>query len=153
MSTKYTSTRTGNAGKTFLYIPVRCAIELMNMTFGHENWSNEINTIENYMDEEDPDTGYCRIGYRMKCKVMVTKSDGTTFFHENVGGAYNTGYDYGSITTNTYKAAASDALKRAISLFGIATGSMLDDEHLNDTDNHDITKKRKHEKTFLKTKK
>mmetsp|Transcript_8727 Transcript_8727/g.12046 ORF Transcript_8727/g.12046 Transcript_8727/m.12046 type:complete len:267 (-) Transcript_8727:794-1594(-) len=125
------SYRAGPGGQKLAYIETWKAIEMANEIFGYNGWSSSvINLSQDYIEEEN---GKVQCG--VSAVVRIQLKDGT--YHEDVG--------YGSAENQKSKAAAlekakkeavSDALKRALRLFGNHLGnSVYDKEHLKNVKN------------------
>lgn len=121
---EYISSRTGPAGQKVHYLAADKVINLANEVLGFNGWSSAIQNIQiDFVDEAQ--NGKISLG--LSVIVRVTLKDGT--FREDVG--------YGHIENCKGKAAAfqkakkegtTDALKRALRLFGNVLGNCIHDK-------------------------
>ncbi|KAJ1975179.1 DNA repair protein rad52 [Dimargaris xerosporica] len=115
------NTRTAFGGTRLTYLEGWRAIGLANKLFGFNGWSSQvIDTTVDFCDVT-PDN---RFSLGLSCTVRVILKDGT--FHEDIG--------YGSIDNARTKAlafekakkeAVTDAMKRALRMFGNCLGNCL----------------------------
>lgn len=125
MSPEFVSHRVGPGGRQLPYVSVGDAVNIANEMFGHDGWSSEIrnSTVTNSERSED---GRGTWSVSATAVVRVTLA-------EQAGGSFREGLGCGSVKSpdkpqafeNAQKEAASDGLKRALSLFGNATGNSL----------------------------
>ncbi|KAJ1973199.1 DNA repair protein rad52 [Dimargaris verticillata] len=115
------NTRSAFGGTRLTYLEGWRAISLANELFGFNGWSSQvIDTTVDFCDVT-PDN---RFSLGLSCTVRITLKDGT--FHEDIG--------YGSIDNARTKAlafekakkeAVTDAMKRALRMFGNCLGNCL----------------------------
>ncbi|KAF7729559.1 DNA repair protein rad52 [Apophysomyces ossiformis] len=115
----------GNHCGRLTYIEGRTAINLANQIFGFNGWCTEVKSqTVDFVDINDQG----RVSVGISAIVRVTLRDGT--FHEDVG--------YGSAENSRNKVAAfekakkeatTDAMKRALRMFGNALGNCLYDKN------------------------
>ncbi|PRP83753.1 hypothetical protein PROFUN_09085 [Planoprotostelium fungivorum] len=117
--------RTGAGSQSVGYLEAWRAIELANEIFGYDGWSSSvINLSQDFLEGE---------GQRFSCGisavVRVQLKDGS--FHEDVGYGTADNMKKGLAIEKAKKEAISDALKRALRLFGNRLGnSVYDKEHM-----------------------
>lgn len=119
----HVSHRRAHSG-SLAYIEGFRAIELANAIFGFDGWSCEVRAMTEDYVTASADGGRWSAGY--SCTVRVTLRDGT--FREDVGyGESAAQPQQGAAREIARKSASTDALKRALRLFGRALGLCLYD--------------------------
>jgi len=114
--------RTLNKGGARLtYIPQAEIVNRLNKVFGVDNWTSE--TVDTYRDHHDPDWVIARV--RLTATTYTDTADGVavkTFSRDGIGGQKIKRTKSGDIVDlgDEFKGAASDALKKAATLLGIA---------------------------------
>ncbi len=117
-STNLLSTRSGPQGKTVTFLSGPAAIQAANNVFEYNGYS--VSILKDPWVPAECTKSSNSITYL--CKVRVTLLDGSGSFRENIGGdtGYMSGSDHDTMVLNTQKMAVTDAVKRALSLFGPA---------------------------------
>ncbi len=119
----HVSHRRAHSG-SLAYIEGFRAIELANAIFGFDGWSCEVKHMAEDFVTASQDGHKWSAGY--SCTVRVTLRDGT--FREDVGyGESQMQPQQGAAREIARKSASTDALKRALRLFGRALGLCLYD--------------------------
>ncbi|CAO3599712.1 unnamed protein product [Absidia cylindrospora] len=110
-------------GAKVMYIQGRSAINLANEIFGYDGWSSEIrNSLVDFVDESD--SGQFTVA--VVTTVRITLKDKN--YHEDVGyGIAENCKSKAAAFGRARKEAATDAMKRALRLFGNALGNCLYD--------------------------
>jgi hypothetical protein len=103
-------TRTGSGGRQLAYIQAQTVMDRLDEAVGPENWWTEIQMAESWV----------------KCRLTIRFPDGMTLMREGIGG-----YPDMPAEEDRVKGAASDALKRAGVLFGVARN--LYEDHVPDS--------------------
>ena len=122
---EYLSTRPGGGGgQKVHYITAEKVIGLANDVFGFNGWSSSIVNFQvDYIDELPQQ----RVNLGMSVVVRVTLRDGT--YHEDVGyGHIENAKGKAAAFEKTKKEATTDALKRALRLFGNVLGNCVYDK-------------------------
>ncbi|CDH52014.1 dna repair and recombination protein rad52 [Lichtheimia corymbifera JMRC:FSU:9682] len=121
---EYLSTRPGPGGAKLTYIEGRNAIELANEVFGYDGWSSEVrNQHVDYCEVDEH--GRYQIG--VSAIVRVTLKEGN--YHEDCGYGFSEGVKQkGASLEKARKEACTDALKRALRMFGNAMGNCIYDK-------------------------
>lgn len=121
------STRTGGGKAKMYYVEAHSAINFANYIFDYNGWSSSIK--EFCMDYMEDKGGRWFVG--LSCIVRIMLKDGS--YHEDVGyGSCANMPDRGAALEKAKKEASSDALKRALRLFGNGLGNCIyDKEYLN----------------------
>ncbi|TPX49039.1 hypothetical protein SeLEV6574_g01717 [Synchytrium endobioticum] len=119
------SHRPGPSGSKVPYIEQNKAIQIANEVFGFNGWSSSVvDMTADYVDIDD--SGRISIGISVICRV--TLKDGA--FHEDCGyGQAQHHRDKGQAFDKAKKEACTDALKRALRLFGNPLGNCLSDKN------------------------
>ena len=121
---EYLSTRPGGGGAKVHYITAEKVIGLANEVFGFNGWSSSIVNFQVDYIEELPQQ---RVNLGMSVAVRVTLRDGT--YHEDVGyGHIENAKGKAAAFEKTKKEATTDALKRALRLFGNVLGNCVYDK-------------------------
>ncbi|KAI7867597.1 hypothetical protein BDF14DRAFT_1802630 [Spinellus fusiger] len=120
---EFLSRRPGPGGH-YTYIEGWMAIDLANQIFGFDGWSSEIRSLTvDYLDE----VGDQKYNVSVTAQVRVTLKDGT--HHEDVGsGSAENVRIKSAALEKARKEAVTDALKRALRLFGRALGNCIYDQ-------------------------
>eukprot|EP00948_MAST-09A_sp_MAST-9A-sp1_P001586 g1586.t1 len=126
--------RKGPGGQRLTYIEGWRAVSLANNIFGFNGWSSEIMKIDIISCErtEGRNTGGRGTWEVCACAmVRVTLQDGT--YHDDVGLSTANNSKKSAALEQSQKAAVTDAIKRALRLFGDALGnSVYNREHLTE---------------------
>ena len=117
------SQRNGPGGKKLSYITSYEVFAIANSIFGSDGWLNEV--VSTSVEHDARDGDFYDITIRCEAKVTVLWPGGTSSTHANVG--YGHGHDRkrGAAHESAGKEAYTDAIKRALVLFGHATGLCL----------------------------
>ena len=109
------------------YVETHAVINFANYVFDYNGWSSSIKEFHlDYLEEKG---GRWSVG--ASCIVKIMLKDGT--FHEDVGyGSCANMPDRGNALEKVKKEAASDALKRALRLFGNGLGNCIYGEKKKD---------------------
>lgn len=116
--------RSNGTGGNVAYLEGWRAINLANEIFGFNGWSSEILQIKTEFSETDSN-GRHTVG--VSCRVRISLRDGT--FHDDIG--YGSGENQRSKATcydKAYKESVTDAMKRALRLFGNRLGNCTYDK-------------------------
>ena len=101
------------------YLQTSTVINLANGIFGYKGWSSSVTELwENYSDHVNGRWSIC-----YSAKVKVELQNGT--FHEDVGTGSGLSANRADALDQAQKTACSDALKRAIRMFGDGLGNNL----------------------------
>ncbi len=121
---EYLSTRPGGGGQKVHYITAEKVIGLANEVFGFNGWSSSIVNFQvDYIDELPQQ----RVNMGISVVVRVTLRDGT--YHEDIGyGHIENAKGKAAAFEKTKKEATTDALKRALRLFGNVLGNCVYDK-------------------------
>ncbi|CAG8455559.1 uncharacterized protein OCT59_017481 [Rhizophagus irregularis] len=122
---EYVSSRPGPGGGKVIYLEGWKAMNLANDVFGFNGWSSSIVDITVDFVDCNHDTGKFSIGVAVTCRV--TLKDGT--FHEDIGyGSCDNLKSKAGAFEKAKKEAATDALKRALRMFGNLMGNCMYDK-------------------------
>ncbi|CAI2182495.1 14510_t:CDS:2, partial [Funneliformis geosporum] len=123
---EYVSSRPGpGGGGKVIYLEGWKAMNLANDIFGFNGWSSSIINITVDFVDCNQDTGRFSIGVAVTCRV--TLKDGT--FHEDIGyGSCENLKSKAGAFEKAKKEAATDALKRALRMFGNVMGNCMYDK-------------------------
>lgn len=114
------STRPGPGGKPVPYLAGEAAVDLANLTFGYDGWSNEMKDMSlDWLEEKKPGLWSC--GVTVVMKVTLT----TGGAREDVGCWSCECKTKGEALELARKGAVTDALKRCLRLFGHRLGNGL----------------------------
>lgn len=128
LSSEFLSVRPGASRNELTYIEGWVAVELANGIFGFDGWSSEIRDIkEEYCNTVD---GKTSVAYSCVCRVTLKNG----VYREDIGfGSAENQKQKNSAVEKAKKTASTDALKRALRLFGRALGNCLyDRKYLNE---------------------
>ncbi|EFA83359.1 hypothetical protein PPL_04152 [Heterostelium album PN500] len=118
---KHTQTRPGAEGHSYVYVKTDQVIAEANRIFGSDGWSFQVLASEQQLEEEYDDC--VKVGFWAHIRIILR--DGT--FREDVGYSVMTkkkaDSQFDLLFGNCRKSAVSDALKRALRLFGRALGN------------------------------
>lgn len=130
LAPEYISYRTGFGKSMVAYVEGWTIISLANQIFGFNGWSSTITSMtQDYCDVVDGK--YC-VG--ISCTVRITLKDGT--YREDVGfGSSESQRLKSQAFEKAKKEASTDALKRALRLFGNALGNCCYDKGFLNTIN------------------
>ncbi|GBC03927.1 hypothetical protein RclHR1_00540037 [Rhizophagus clarus] len=122
---EYVSSRPGPGGGKVIYLEGWKAMNLANDVFGFNGWSSSIVDITVDFIDCNHDTGKFSIGVAVTCRV--TLKDGT--YHEDIGyGSCDNLKSKAGALEKAKKEAATDALKRALRMFGNLMGNCMYDK-------------------------
>jgi len=121
---EFISSRPGPSGQKIVYLSAEKVISLANEVFGFNGWSSAIQNIQIDFVDEHAQTG--RVSLGLSAIVRVTLRDGT--YREDVGyGRIENCKGKAQAFVKAKKEATTDALKRALRLFGNVLGNCLYD--------------------------
>lgn len=115
--------RNGPGGKLVQYLSGDEAISLANWSLGNHRWSSELRDMQ--VRETTLDGSNWKVSVSTKCRVTVRWSADHTSFHEDVGRGSGINPQQGAAMESAEKEAATDALKRALRLFGDGLGNSM----------------------------
>ncbi|CAG8694132.1 5641_t:CDS:2, partial [Funneliformis mosseae] len=123
---EYVSSRPGpGGGGKVIYLEGWKAMNLANDIFGFNGWSSSIINITVDFVDCNQETGRFSIGVAVTCRV--TLKDGT--YHEDIGyGSCENMKSKAGAFEKAKKEAATDALKRALRMFGNVMGNCMYDK-------------------------
>jgi len=123
---QYISKRAGPSGREVQYIEGGAAVHLANELFGNARWSSRCVFREVNVHQEMGNKWIAVAEYRSE--VTVVWEDGRTNVHEGTGvGAGGPCRTQAEAREKAVKEAETDSIKRALKLFGEATGNCLYD--------------------------
>lgn len=122
---EFVSRRSGPGGMKLSYLKATDAIRMANHVFGNNGWCSELGDMSITVDKKDKVIVHAQV----KAKVTVFWPDGSTTSHEDYGcGGGVPQKDLGPAREQAIKEAASDAVKRALRMFGEVLGNCLYDQ-------------------------
>ena len=121
----FITSRRGAGGRLFHYVIAHDVFAIANALFGNDCWSNEILSSSVIVNEHSGDMHNVSLVCEMK--VTVSWPWGSTSSHSNVGYGHGQNRQLGQAHESAGKEAYTDALKRALFIFGNAVGLCLYD--------------------------
>jgi len=126
---EYISYRVGEGQAQFAYIEAGELVSLANQIFGFDGWTvGPSNYVTDYA-EKDEKTSKWNIGVACTVRVEVFLTRGgekNTIFRQDIGyGTIRNSPDRGKAMEKCRKEATTDGMKRALRLFGNATGGSI----------------------------
>ncbi|KAJ9257183.1 hypothetical protein DTO212C5_8936 [Paecilomyces variotii] len=126
--------RAGPGGTKLCYLSGHDAVRIMNDLFRFDGWSSQICELKLADVYEEPGTGRWTAVYTATVRVIIRGTDECReVFHDGVG--CGTGEKFptrGGAIESAAKEAETDAIKRAVRLFGESTGNCLYEKRFQD---------------------
>eukprot|EP00124_Ichthyophonus_hoferi_P003768 Ihof_evm5s351 gene=Ihof_evmTU5s351 len=127
LGSEFISYRQAGGGKV-AYVEGNKIIELANATFGFDGWNSSVMRLETDFTDE---MGGGRFSVGITAVVRIQLKNGA--FHEDVGFGVSEGMKSKALSIEkAKKEAITDALKRAMRMFGNGLGNCIYDKHYRD---------------------
>jgi DNA repair and recombination protein RAD52 len=121
---EYVSRRVGPGGKQLTYLAGDTAIDLANRIFGHDGWRSETKNEQSDAEREGPMGPWIATAVtRVRVTVSWSGGDERETYHDGTGVGSGKSKSKAEAIELAVKEAETDALKRALRLFGTGLGN------------------------------